>query len=63
MATQKLIVFEHASALGNAPAHALFKRLSIKRKDESKPAREFEDYEVILNEAGLPEGITIHKML
>jgi CRISPR-associated protein Csd2 len=59
MSTRKLIVFRHDSALGNAPAHALFERVRIERKDLAKPARAFSDYEVVLNRDALPQGITI----
>jgi CRISPR-associated protein Csd2 len=59
MSTQKLVVFKHDSALGNAPAHALFERVSIKRKDKTKPARNFGDYQFEINESGLPHGVTI----
>ena len=31
MATRKLIVFKHANALGNAPAHELFERVKVGR--------------------------------
>jgi len=63
MSTQKLIVFEHESALGNAPAHTLFDRVVVKKKDDSKPARDFADYEVSLNRDGFPTGVTAHEML
>ena len=60
MATRGLIVFEHKDALGNAPAHALFERVQVQRKDKSNgPARSFSDYEVTVNEADVPEGVTI----
>ena len=50
MATRGLIVFKHASALGNAPAHKLFERVQVKRKtDPQKPAREFTDYQILLD--------------
>lgn len=62
MATRRLIVFEHESPLGNAPAHALFRRLKIKRQDLSRPARQYEDYAVMLDREGLPAGITVHDM-
>ena len=55
MATRKLVVFKHNSALGNAPAHKLFERVAIKRKDESKPARSFADYDVRVDKAGLKD--------
>ena len=61
MATQRLIIFKHDSALGNAPAHELFRRVSIKRKDESRPARDFGDYNLAVDETNLPQGITIIK--
>jgi CRISPR-associated protein Csd2 len=43
MAARKLIVFEHQDKLGNAPAHALFEKVIVKRKDDSKPPRSFKD--------------------
>jgi len=63
MAPRKLVVFEHESLLGNAPAHALFDRIKITRKDATKPARAYSDYEVTLDEQNLPAGITVHEML
>lgn len=63
MATQKLVVFKHESPLGNAPAHALFKRIKITRTDPSKPARAFSDYDVVLDRSNLPPGIEIQEML
>ncbi len=57
MATRRLIVFEHDSALGNAPAHKLFDRVTIKRNDESKPPRAFSDYTVTVNVDDLPGGV------
>ncbi|HOX59261.1 MAG TPA: type I-C CRISPR-associated protein Cas7/Csd2 [Verrucomicrobiota bacterium] len=59
MATRKLVVFEHASMLGNAPAHSLFRRVSIQRKDQTKPARAYEDYAVKVDEDKLPEGVKV----
>lgn len=63
MSARRLIVFEHESPLGNAPAHRLFERLTIKRKDESRPARAYGDYEVTLDTANLPQGIKVHDMI
>jgi CRISPR-associated protein Csd2 len=63
MSTQGLYVFEHSTALGNAPAHKLFERIKIERKPESEgPARSFDDYTVTVDESGL-DGVTLHKML
>jgi CRISPR-associated protein Csd2 len=63
MASRKLVVFEHESKLGNAPAHALFERLNIVRKDSTRPARAYSDYEVVLDKGNLPAGIAIHEMV
>jgi len=63
MSSRKLLVFEHESLLGNAPAHALFDRVKITRKDLTRPARAFSDYEVAVDKANLPSGITMHEML
>ena len=59
MATRKLVVFKHDSALGNAPAHQLFERVSLKRKDDSKAPRGFSDYALDVNKAGLPAGVSV----
>jgi CRISPR-associated protein Csd2 len=62
MATQKLIVFKHASALGNAPAHQLFKTVKIEKKKNVEVARDFDDYELSIDEDGLlQKGITVVK--
>jgi CRISPR-associated protein Csd2 len=63
MASRKLVVFEHESPLGNAPAHALFDRIKITRKDPTKPARAYSDYDVTVDKENLPAGITVHEML
>jgi CRISPR-associated protein Csd2 len=63
MSSCKLFVFEHEGPLGNAPAARLFERIAAKRKDESKPARAFADYEVTVNRDNLPNGVTLHEML
>jgi CRISPR-associated protein Csd2 len=60
MSTCKLFVFEHENALGNAPAHRLFERITVKRKDESKPSRAFADYDVKVVR-DFPAGITLHE--
>ncbi|MCX8085967.1 MAG: type I-C CRISPR-associated protein Cas7/Csd2 [Rhodocyclaceae bacterium] len=48
MATRGLYVFKHASELGNAPAHALFDRLTVKRVGDDV-ARSFGAYEVLFD--------------
>lgn len=63
MATRKLIVFKHASALGNAPAHKLFDLVKVKRIDETKPPRAFSDYAVTIDKAGVPAGVELIEMI
>ena len=63
MATRGLYVFEHSTALGNAPAYALFDRITIERKKAlSGPARSFEDYVVNVNDNDLGEVNLIRKL-
>ena len=59
MASRKLIIFEHESRLGNAPAHKLFELVTAKRKDGSVPPRAFTDYEILIDNANKPDGVTI----
>lgn len=60
MAVRALIVFKHDSELGCAPAHKLFERVSVRRKNEGDPApaRSYQDYSVTVDEDNLPDGIT-----
>lgn len=72
MAARRLIAFRHDSALGNAQAHKLFGRVSVKRCNDGEclavgdkrthnwpPARAFSDYRIDVDEADLPAGIGI----
>lgn len=59
MATQKLIVFKHDTALGNAPSHRLFDLVKIEKKPVVAVARKFADYEVTLDRAALPAGVEV----
>lgn len=50
MSTRGLYVFEHATELGNAPAHSLFDRLVVTRnRDVASPARGFDAYDVVFD--------------
>ena len=62
MTTRGLYVFKHDSELGNAPAHALFERIRPKLKDGVSVPRSLEDYEVAVNEANMPAGVTLTRM-
>ena len=60
MSTRGLYVFKHDSELGNAPAHNLFELIHIKKNNE-EPAREFADYTVTVNEAGIPADVLLQR--
>ena len=62
MATRKLIVFKHNSAMGNQPAHVLFDKVKVEARQ--KPARDFNDYTVAVpSQADMPEGVTVEVRL
>lgn len=59
MATRGLYVFKHDSQLGNAHAHSLFARIQPKLKDGVIAPRDFGDYQVSVEAANLPSGVTL----
>lgn len=62
MATRGLYVFRHDSNLGNAPAHKLFERISIRRSHDGgapRPPRAFSDYTVTVDRENLPAGVEL----
>jgi CRISPR-associated protein Csd2 len=61
MSTRGLYVFEHSTMLGNAPAHALFERIDVRRKDGIATPRSFADYTVSVNDADFPVGVTLQR--
>ncbi len=65
MSARALIVFEHDSAMGNAPAHLLFDAVKVGRAQTSPDAaaRSFSDYRVDLDDAAVPTGVTVHRMI
>ena len=56
MAPQALLVFQHATPLGNAPAHKLFERIKIAAKPGVTAARDFADYDLTFD--GKPVEVT-----
>lgn len=59
MTTQNrgLYVFKHNSELGDAPAHALFERIQIKKTVDVP--RSFNDYAITVNTTDMPAGVTL----
>ncbi len=63
MGTRKLIVFEHASRMGNAPVQQLFNSVTVERRSKTGPARDFADYTVSIARDQVPQGVTIVERL
>ena len=59
MSTHGLYVFKHDSALGNAHAHDLFKRVTAKKRIETP--RDFADYEVSVDDANIPANVVLQR--
>ena len=61
MAVRKLIVFRHASELGECPAYRLFDAVTVEHTSDG-PARRSQDYKVTVDETAIPEGVTCRVM-
>ena len=59
MSCRGLYVFSHESSLGNAPAHRLFDLITVHKNESVEAPRKFGDYTVTVNEAGLPQEVTL----
>lgn len=62
MCLRKLIVFKHDSVLGNAPAHILFDKVSVKLKEDKIVPRNYSDYDITIDK-NMPEGVEIIEKL
>ncbi len=63
MRLQQVYVFRHEDPLGNAHAGKLFDRVKPKLKEGVEVPREFAHYDVTVDEANLPEGVTLVRLL
>lgn len=59
MNPRALLVFKHDTALGAAPSHKLFDLVSIRKKSEVEVPRSFSDYDLVIDESGIPKGVTL----
>jgi CRISPR-associated protein, Csd2 family len=59
MGTRKLIIFEHASKMGNAPVQQLFDAVTVNRKEPDKPARDFSAYEIVVQKDEILQGVSL----
>jgi CRISPR-associated protein Csd2 len=58
-----LYVFSHESSLGNAPAHSLFERVRVDRKEGIEAPRRFDHYLVSVDDADLPAGVSLTRLV
>ncbi len=75
MTSRRIIAFKHASALGNAPAQALFDRVTVRRVADTEaspadvkaalwsPPRGYADYAVGIDSRDLPQTVEILDIL
>jgi len=61
MGAKRCIAFKHATALGSAPAHKLFDLIKVTKKADVEVPRSYADYDVTLDTAALPAGITVEE--
>ncbi|MDO4582039.1 MAG: type I-C CRISPR-associated protein Cas7/Csd2 [Bacillota bacterium] len=62
MAVRQLIIFKHDSELGCAPAHKLFDAVKVERRFGVEVARSFNDYTVNVDEAAIPDSVSVTMM-
>lgn len=63
MSARKLIVFEHDSKLGNAPANKLFDLVKVTKKSGVESPRCFSDYAVTVDTENMPKGIKVKDLI
>lgn len=63
MQLRGVYVFRHENPLGNCPSGGLFERLRVKLRDGVEAPRKFEEYEVEYDGDGLPDGVTLHRLV
>ena len=63
MACRGLYVFTHDDPVGNAPAHVLLDRVEVEAVDGVAAARSIKDFRVSVDNAELPEGVTLTKLV
>lgn len=63
MSCRGLLIFSHETGLGNAPAQALFDRVTVERKAGVEAPRKFSDYTVNVNATGLPAGVKLTRLV
>lgn len=63
MSVRRLIVFEHDSKLGNAPANRLFDLVEVNKKPGIDSPRSYDDYEIKVDSTNLPKGVKVNEFI
>ena len=63
IACRGLYVFSHDSKLGNAPAHVLFDRVSVRMEDGVVAPRRIQDYHLLVDKSDLPNGVSLTRLV
>lgn len=63
MAVRELIVFKHSKELGDCPAYRLFDAVEVKKKEDVKYPRKYQDYIVNINEEAIPDTVEVKRMI
>ncbi len=63
LSLQGLYIFSHSNALGKAPANRLFELIQIQLSHGVQIPRHITDYEISVNDIGLPDGVTLTQLV
>lgn len=63
MSLRGLYVFTHERKYGDAPVHELFERIQPSLDEGVASPRRFSDYTVRVEDEGMPEGVTLSRLL
>ena len=63
MAVRELIVFKHATELGNTPSYKLFDAVHVAKKEGVVAPRAYSDYTVTIDEESIPASVTCTRMI
>ncbi len=63
MSARRLIVFEHDSKLGSAPANKLFDLVKVEKKKDVDAPRSIKDYDITVDTAEIPKGVKIKELI
>ena len=63
MAVRSLLVFIHDNQLGKAPSHSLFDMVKVVKKEAVDLVRSFADYDLTIDEAAIPSGVSLSRRI